>query len=75
MNDQAKVIPMILFCPHCRKQHVDEGKWATRPHRTHACVDDVAGKGCGKAFTPSTYRTVGVLTLAGQPFEVLEEPK
>lgn len=54
-------IPMVLHCPHCKKQHIDEGKWATKPHRTHACVDDAAGSGCGKPFTPSARRTFGVL--------------
>jgi hypothetical protein len=58
---QAEVIPVVLHCPVCKKQHIDEGEWATRPHRTHACVDDAAGKGCGVAFTPSGHRTVGVL--------------
>lgn len=61
MIAQSAVIPVVLHCPYCKKQHVDEGQWATRPHRTHACVDDVAGKGCRKPFTPSAFRTVGVL--------------
>lgn len=39
--------PAILHCPRCRKQHIDEGEFATRVHRTHRCVDDAAGKGCG----------------------------
>lgn len=60
MPDQSEVIPVVLFCPHCKLQHVDEGKWKTKPHRTHACVDNVLGKGCGKPFTPSAHRTVGV---------------
>lgn len=54
-------IPVVLHCPSCKKQHVDEGKWATKPHRTHVCVTDAVGKGCGKPFTPSGHRTVGVL--------------
>lgn len=57
---QAIPIPVVLHCPHCHKQHIDEGVWATRPHRTHQCVDDAAGYGCGKAFTPSGHRTFGV---------------
>jgi hypothetical protein len=36
-----------LHCPSCSKLHIDEGEFATRPHRTHRCVDDAAGKGCG----------------------------
>ena len=76
MSEQARVIPVILFCPHCHKQHVDEGIWATKPHRTHVCVDDAVGPGCGKPFTPSTFRTVGVLDLKAYKMEVLdEEPK
>ena len=26
-----------LFCPRCKKQHVDEGVWATKPHHVHLC--------------------------------------
>lgn len=36
-----------LRCHACGKDHHDDGEWATRPHRTHRCVDDKAGKGCG----------------------------
>jgi len=36
----------LLFCPSCHKQHIDEGEFATREHRTHRCVDDAAGTGC-----------------------------
>lgn len=45
-------IPTVLFCPACGKQHVDEGEWATRPHRRHLCVDDRAGRGCGHLWEP-----------------------
>ena len=37
----------ILSCPACNKRHIDEGKFAKRPHHTHRCVDDEAGRGCG----------------------------
>lgn len=39
-----------LSCPHCQKPHVDEGVFAEKPHRTHRCVDDAAGKGCGSEW-------------------------
>ena len=73
MSMQASPIAVVLHCPHCKKQHVDEGIWATRPHRTHACVDDCMGKGCGKPFTPSAHRTFGV-RVEDLHFDVLEEP-
>src|SRR5271170_90887 len=44
------IIPVVTFCPACSKQHLDEGEWVTRPHRTHRCVDDSAGKGCGNEW-------------------------
>ena len=73
-SPQQIVIPVILHCPHCKKQHVDEGRWATRPHRTHACVDDATEPGCRKAFTPSAHRTVGVASLTGLKLDALPEP-
>lgn len=45
-------------CPKCTKDHYDEGEWATRPHRTHRCVDDRAGKGCGHEWADAAPPTV-----------------
>lgn len=28
-------LPIVIHCPDCGKQHVDEGEWATEPHKTH----------------------------------------
>lgn len=50
-------IPMVLHCPHCRAQHVDEGEWATEPHRTHLCAE------CDCEFRPANVHTVGVKKL------------
>lgn len=47
-------IPFILYCPRCHAQHVDEGEWATRPHRTHLCAS------CGAEWRPCALATVGV---------------
>ena len=33
-----------LSCPHCREMHIDELKFATRPHRKHQC------NSCGRSF-------------------------
>lgn len=47
-------VPMTLFCPFCGVQHVDEGEWATRPHKTHQC------QSCKKEWRLFEYPTVGV---------------
>lgn len=46
---------VVLSCPHCDTPHVDRGKWATFPHRTHRCVD-----GCGKDFEDPFGKSIGV---------------
>ena len=50
-------VPMLLACPMCHAQHVDEDEWATRPHRTHLCG------ACGALFRPALVPTVGVAAL------------
>lgn len=47
-------LSVILFCPRCRHQHVDEGEWATRPHTTHLCGH------CENKWDPAPVPTVGV---------------
>jgi hypothetical protein len=57
---------LLTECPSCGKLHVDRGEWATKPHKTHLCVDDphsAPEKGCGTRWRPSEYPTVGVATL------------
>lgn len=51
-------IPMVLACPTCHAWHVDEGEWATRPHKTHLCSR------CGALFRPANVPTVGVVALS-----------
>lgn len=50
-------IPMLIVCIGCGQQHVDEGEWATKPHRTHLC------KFCGLEWRPALVHTVGVEKL------------
>jgi hypothetical protein len=45
---------LALWCPKCGARHLDEGEWATRPHRTHLCL------ACGETWRPSERATVGV---------------
>lgn len=47
-------VSMILFCPYCRRQHVDEGEWVTRAHSSHACVY------CNHVWRAADVPTVGV---------------
>lgn len=49
--------PAILHCPECGVQHVDDGEWATRVHRTHQC------QACGHEWRPCEYPTFGVAGL------------
>lgn len=46
--------PKELFCPKCNTQHIDEGEWKTKPHRTHQC------QSCLHEWKPFDYCTVGV---------------
>lgn len=63
MSEEVRSIPMELRCPNCGIQHVDEGEWATRPHKTHMCVGEGARAGCGFLWKPSDRYTVGVKPL------------
>lgn len=59
---EAVPIPMILFCPKCHLQHVDEPDdrtpdWKNPPHRSHLC------HGCGCIWRPADVATVGVKTI------------
>lgn len=53
-------IPMIIYCPMCCYQHLDEGEWATRLHRTHQCQH------CSHKWRPANVATVGVAKLLEQ---------
>lgn len=47
-------VPVSICCPECGAQHLDEGEWATRPHKTHRC------QSCGHEWRPFPYPTVGI---------------
>jgi len=48
--DKAK---MTLHCPYCGTKHLDEGKFADNPHKTHLCMN------CKKEFWVPEY-SIGV---------------
>jgi|GEM_PF-2668692 len=54
----ARAIPMILFCPACGLQHIDQAEpecgWDNPPHRSHLC------RGCGHIWRPADMATTGV---------------
>lgn len=62
-------VPLVLYCP-AGHPHVDEGEWATKPHKTHQCqVKRWRGGGgptppdwgvCGLEWRPAEFPTVGV---------------
>jgi hypothetical protein len=73
----TKPVSMVLYCPAGHK-HVDEGEWATRPHKTHRCqavasCDCLAPKNsehrgcvkviCEEEWRPAHFPTVGVREL------------
>lgn len=50
----ANPVPVVIYCPACQSLHIDEGEWATRPHKTHQCQK------CKLEWRPFPYATVGV---------------
>lgn len=58
----AVPIDMLLFCPQCDYQHVDEPQphkgWTNPPHRSHQCQK------CGHIWRPCDRATNGVAKIA-----------
>ncbi len=52
-------IPMLLWCPLCHERHVDQGEFATKPHKDHSC------QRCGLTWRPAKVPTCGVQFLPG----------
>ncbi len=50
---KARKVKVAIFCPFCQGQHIDEGKYAIKPHMVHLCFH------CGKKFKV-TKPTIGV---------------
>jgi hypothetical protein len=59
INDPEKPLPMLLWCPECNARHIDEGVWAEKAHRSHAC------QFCGHVWRPAIINTFGVKFLPG----------
>ncbi len=59
---EPEPIPMLLYCPKCGAQHVDEPDertpgWTNPPHCSHLCHR------CGCIWRPADVATVGVATI------------
>lgn len=54
MLKSERPVEIQTHCPGCGVRHIDSGEWATRPHRTHLCLD------CGNEWRPAEFPTVGV---------------
>lgn len=67
----GKPIDMVLYCPKCSMQHIDEveehdeltrytvppSPWSNPPHRSHLC------HGCGHIWRPADVPTNGVASV------------
>ena len=60
-TSEREPIPMIIVCVGCGQQHIDEGEFATKSHRTHLC------KYCGLEWRVANVPTVGVEKLPKEP--------
>ncbi|HWT12277.1 MAG TPA: hypothetical protein VN231_05960 [Allosphingosinicella sp.] len=64
MTARVLPIPMVLHCPRCGLQHVDEPEpergWTDPPHRSHLC------HGCGCIWRPASVATCGVARLVNE---------
>lgn len=56
ITNAVRVIDMVLHCPACGLQHIDEATaaWPNPPHRSHLC------HGCGHVWRPADVPTNGV---------------
>ena len=60
---QQAPVDMLLFCPRCHTQHIDEPddrtpEWSNPPHRSHLCHS------CGCIWRPADIATNGVASIA-----------
>ncbi len=58
-NIPCPPVDMVLYCPRCGHQHIDEAKdeWKNPPHRSHLCGNPK----CKCVWRPADIYTNGVL--------------
>ncbi len=54
--------PLVLLCPACGRQHIDEGDLAVLPHTEHVCTATIGDEQrvCKHRWRPREHATVGV---------------
>lgn len=59
----ATIIDMLLFCPTCQMQHIDQAEegWINPPHKSHLCRKQHGG--CGTIWRPADVATNGVRAI------------
>lgn len=61
-------VDLLLFCPNCGRQHIDEPNeatgWTNPPHRSHLCRTEDGG--CGHIWRPADVATNGVADIKTQ---------
>lgn len=64
-------VDVILHCPKCHEQHVDEphGYWTNPPHKSHLCL------WCGCVWRPADVPTNGVRRISTRGVEDSWEPR
>ncbi len=62
MTQSDSQIKITIFCPYCNHQHIDEGKYAIKPHKIHLCFN------CGKKFKVAK-PTIGVRNGSNMTFD------
>ena len=72
--EPAAPIDMVLFCPKCGMQHIDDDTNFQEVHRSHLCRQKDAG--CGHIWRPADVATNGVKAVAttGKADSPLAEP-
>ena len=62
-------LELLIICPRCKEQHVDEGEFATKPHKNHSC------QFCGLTFQASgPVESIGVQFFRGYKNGVMVIP-
>lgn len=53
-------LELLIICPRCKEQHIDEGRFAVEPHKNHSCQH------CGLTFQASgPVESIGVQFFRG----------
>lgn len=59
LEQPVEPLELLIHCPRCLRQHVDEGRFAQQPHSKHAC------QFCGLGFVASKEPSIGVQFFSG----------